>query len=429
MFVSVQIKSLFSCVFRAFFDIVCFIMRSKKQKKNVIISFRIANVAGIGTFAGTLRYLRTLANWKVHLFTSQAELSPEIVDSAAKDGIDGILIDHPLHETLADALLRSRIPLVSIGTSDNQLFKRRTNVAFLEIDSRKIGEMGARHFLSLGHFRSFGFLPDIPRTRWSMMRLRGFAMELRKHGHTVNVYQSAAPHATDRYRTDLANWFKSLSRPAAVMLAGDYHVMNAFEACAAANLSIPENVAILGVDNDPALCDSTSPSLSSIEPPFENEGFEAAALLDKMMRSRKQFTRPIIMRFAPTRIVERESTGYLAPGAHLIDRANDFISNNCCTAITARDVAVRLGVSQALLARRFQQYADTTVREAIIAARMKNVCTLLKTTRLPILRIASRCGFASANRLTHFFTLRFGMSPRAYRASAGQGSEKHSPAP
>jgi len=404
-------------------------LRAKRQKKNVIISFRIANVAGIGTFAGTLRYMRTLANWKVRLFTSQTELSPEVVDSAIKDGIDGIIIDHPLHETLADALLRSRIPLVSIGNTDARLFKRRTDVAFLEMDSRKIGEEGARHLLSLGHFRSLGFLPDIPDSRWSKMRLRGFAVEARRHGYPVNVFRSEAPHATDRYQNDLTGWIGSLQRPAAVMLAADYHAMNAFEACASAGLSVPKDIAILGVDNDPALCDSVTPALSSVEPPFEDEGFEAAALLDRMMRSRKKFTRPIIMRFAPTRIVERESTGHLAPGAHLIDRATDFIADNCCTAISARDVSVRLGVSPSLLARRFRQYAHTTVREAIIAARMKKVCTLLKTTRLSVHRIASRCGFATANRLTHFFTLRFGMSPRAYRASATQDSERHSPTP
>lgn len=400
-----------------------------KQKKHVIISFHIANVAGIGTFAGTLRYMRTLANWKVHLFTSQTKLSPEIVDSAVKDGIDGILIDHPLHETLTDALLRSRIPLVSIGNTDERLFKRRANVAFLEMDNRKIGEEGAKHLVSLGHFRSFGFLPDIPKSRWSAMRLRGYKVELDKRKCPVRVFHSDAPHATDHYQNDLTNWIKSLQRPAAVMLAGDYHAINAFEACAAADLSIPDDIAILGVDNDPTLCDSTRPSLSSVEPPFEDEGFEAAALLDKMMRSRKKLTRPIIMRFAPTRIVERESTRHLTPGAHLIDRAIDFIENNCCTAISARDVAVRLGVSPSLLARRFQQYANTTVREVIIAARMKKVCTLLKTTRLPILRIAARCGFSTANRLTHLFTMRFGISPRAYRASAAQDPERHSPAP
>ena len=404
-------------------------MHGKKQKKNVIISFRIANVAGIGTFAGTLRYLRTLANWKVRLFTSQAELSPEIVDAAIKEGIDGILIDHPLHETLADILLNSPIPLVTIGNTDERLFKRRHNVAFLEVDNRKIGEEGAKHFHSLGHFRSFGFLPDIPQSRWSMIRLRGFMAELRKHRLSVNVFHSPEPHATDKYRNDLTNWFKSLQRPAAVMLAGDYHAMNAFDACSAARLAVPGDIAILGVDNDPALCDLSTPSLSSIEPPFESEGFEAASLLDKMMRSRKVFARPIIMRFAPVRIVERESTTFLSPGAHLIDMAMDFINNSCCNAISARDVASRLGVSQSLLAQKFQHHAHTTVRETIIAARMKKVCSMLKTTRLPIRSIASRCGFATANRLTHFFTKRFGMSPRAYRASAAQDSGKHSPNP
>lgn len=393
-------------------------MIRKKARKKVILSFRIANVAGIETLAGTLRYMRTLASWNVNFFTSQTELRPEIVDSAPQDGIDGILIDHPLHETLTEALLRSRIPLVSIGNTDDLLFKRHVNVAFLETDGRKIGEEGARHLLSLGHFRAFGFLPDIPQSRWSMTRARGFSMELRRHGIPVSVFRSAAPHASDCYQTDLRKWLAGLSRPAAVMMAGDYHALNVFEICAKAHLSIPTDIAILGVDNDPAFCDSTVPALSSVELPFEREGFEAARLLDKLMRAHRESTRPLILRFAPTRIVERESTSFVAQGAHLIDRAIKFINDNCRSAISANDVSARLGVSPALLARLFRHHERTTVRETIIAARMKAVCSLLKTTKLPIGHIAARCGFSTANRLSHLFAARMGMSPRAYRESS-----------
>ena len=393
-------------------------MVPKKARKNVLVSFRIVNTASIGTLAGSLRYIRTLANWNIRLFTSQSELLPEMVDSAPQDGIDGIFIHHPLHETLADDLLRSRIPLVSIGNTDERLFTRRLNVAFLEMDGRKIGEEGARYLRSLGHFRSLGFLPDIPQSRWSMTRSRGFSVELRKHGLPVSVFHSDAPHASDRYQTDLSKWLTGLSRPAAVMMAGDYHALNVFDVCAKTHLSIPRDIAILGVDNDPAFCDATVPALSSIELPFEKEGFEAARLLDKLMRSRQESTRPLIVRFAPNRIVERESTAFVSSGTHLIDRAIKFINDNCCSAISAHDVSTRLGVSPALLARLFRQLERTTVRETIIAARMKAVCSLLKTTRLSVGHIAARCGFSTANRLSHFFTARHGMSPRAYRESS-----------
>ena len=401
----------------------------KPHKKNVIISFRIANAAGIGTFSGTLRYLKTIGNWNVRLHTTQSELLPSSVYSAANDGINGILIDHPLHENLAEALLASKIPLVSIGNTDEQLFKRRTNVAFLEIDNRKIGVEGAQYFLSLGRFRSFGFLPDIPASRWSRMRLRGFSAELKKHQHDVSIFTSSTARSSEQYRHELADWLLTLPRPAAVMLAGDYHAIDASIACDIANLSIPNDIALLGVDNDPTLCETTTPSLSSIEPQFEDEGFEAARILDKMMRTKAASIRPKIVRFPSKRIVERGSTKFVSASAHLIDRAMDFINANCCYPISAKDVASRLGVSQALLALRFQQHERTTVRETIIQARLKHVKKLLKTTSRSLIRIARQCGFSSANRMTHLFTDRYGMSPRAYRASEAQDSETHSPGP
>ena len=386
------------------------------DRKNVIISFRIANVASIDTFSGTLRYLRTLANWNVRLFTSQQELTPDAVASAEQDGIDGSLIDHPLHENLSEAFLRSEIPLVAIGNTNKRLFKRRKNVTFLEIDNPGVGAAGARHFRSLGQFRSFGFLPDIPPSRWSLLRLRGFADELRTHGQAVRVFHSAAPHASDRYRADLADWLAALPKPAAVMLAGDYHAPDLPVACAMAALTIPFDVAVLGVDNDPALCEAIAPPLSSIELPFEEEGFEAARTLDKMMREKKPSLRPRLVRFPPKRVLERASTSFVPPGSHLVDRAEAFIAANCRSSISARHVAAHLGVSPALLALRFRQRTHTTVREAIIRARLKEVEKLLSSTQQPVARIARSCGFSTANRLTHLFTARYGLSPRAWRA-------------
>lgn len=398
-------------------------------QKNVIISFHIANVAGIGTLSGALRYLRTVANWNVRLFSAQSALSPDVVDAAEREGIDGILTDHPLRENLAGALLRSRVPLVSIGNTDDRLFRRRANVAFLEIDNRAVGAAGARHFLSLGRFRAFAFLPDEPPSRWSRMRLRGFVSELRRHACDVAVFHSDAPRSGDRYRDALADWLRALPRPVALLLAGDYHALDAATACAAAGLSIPDDVALLGVDNDPAICEAATPSLSSIEPPFEDEGFEAARLLDRMMRARRPSARPQIVRFPPQRIVTRDSTAFLSPGARLVERARAFIEANGASPISARDVAARLGVSPSLLALRFRQLERTTVREAIIQTRLKLVGRLLRTTTMPVARIARQCGFSSANRLTHLFAARFGMSPRACRASAAQGRETHSPRP
>jgi len=252
------------------------------------------------------------------------------------------------------------------------------------------------------------------------MRLRGFRAEFQANGITVRVFQTDEPQSGNLYRVRLARWFKALPHPAAVLLAGDYRATEAFEACAQAGLAVPNDVAILGVDNDPVLCDSLSPSLSSVAPPFEKEGFEAARTLDRFMRARKSLRRPLILRFEPIRVVERDSTVSLVPGTHLIDRALEFIAANATQPISARDVAERLKVSPSLLALRFRQREKTTVRDAIIDARLKKVCALLKDRKMTVARIAARCGFASANRLTRLFTKRFGVSPRGYRNAAAQ---------
>ena len=390
----------------------------RPRQMRVIISFRISNIPTIETFNGTLRYLRSVANWNVQLITPPRMLTPEAVHRATGNGIDGILTDHPLDDNLTEALLASDIPLVSIGTSDSRLYQRTWNIAFLEMDNPEIGRLGARHFLSLGRFRTFAFLPDSRPTRWSEQRQYGFTEELRKNGHATEVFTSTAEEDQTDYRQDLKRWIATLQLPAALMLVGDYRASDIYDVCSEIGLSIPADLAILGVDNNPVLCEATTPSLSSIAPPFEEEGFQAARTLDKLMRARRPSAKPRTIRDfgTPFRIVERESTMPLAPGSLLVDRALAFIQANKTLPISAKDVAARLGVSPTLLALRFRQFEKKTVRESIIDARLKEVRLRLDTSRASIAQIARQCGFASANRLTHLFTQRHGESPRAYRA-------------
>ena len=404
-------------------------MKSPNRKKNVILSFRIANVPSIETFNGTLRYLKSNARWNVHLFTAPKVLSPKAIDTAADDDIEGILTDHPLDEDIAESLAASKIPLVSIGNSDDRLFRRKDNVAFLEMDNFEIGRMGARYLLSLGRYRTYGFVPDLTPTRWSRHRLRGFRSLLRENGHAVSVFSSSADEDSRLYHDNLVQWVNGLQKPAAVMLVGDYRAGDVFDACARLQLNIPEDVAILGVDNNPVLCDSLVPSLTSIEPAFEQEGFVAAKTLDRLMKRRDKPAKPEIIRFPPIRVVERESTAPTITGSQLVDRALDYIRENIATPFSAKDIAKRLGVSPSLLVLRFRQFEKTTVQAAIVNHRLKAACEKLRGTRLSVSRIAVLCGFSSANRLTHVFTARYGMSPRAYRASATPGSGTRSRVP
>ena len=388
-------------------------MIPRARSKTVILSFRIANVPSIDTFAGALRYVRTRARWNIRMFASPSVLTPDIVRSAAEMHVDGILADNPLHADLTDALLETDIPLVLIGSIDERLARRR-NVLFFRMDNEAIGRMGARHFLSLGRYRSFGFLPDVPATYWSTPRLKGFREELAAHGSQVIELGGSAGEGAG-CRAALIESLRTLDLPAAIMRAGDYQAADMFGACAEANLEIPSDVAVLGVDNNRILCDTLSISLSSIEPAFEKEGFDAALALDDLMRARKPQSESKTILIPPLKVVERASTKPLSPGTSLVARALEFIRANATEPITARHVAARLGVSPSLLALRFRQYEKRSVRDVLIAARLRRVADLLVGTSASVRSIAARCGFSSANRLTHLFKGKYSVSPRAWR--------------
>lgn len=375
------------------------------KTKKVLVSFRIVNAPGVETFSGAIRGLRSFAKWNVRLFTDPLRLTAGDVAAAPANGVNGILVNHPLQEDLTAAFLASDVPLVVLGNTDQRLFRRRRNVAFAETDNRKVGEMAADYFLSLGKFRSYAFLPDIPSSRWSRLRLRGFRQRLRAKGASVAVFSEG----------DVATWLSSLGKPVALLLAGDYLASDAMSACETAGLAIPSDVSVLGVDNNPTICESTPVSLSSIEPDFPRTGFDAVRLLDRMMCRKKPLEKPLIQRTAPVRVVERASTVRTRPSAGLVERAMRFIGENVDGGISAGDVAKHLGVSPQLLALRFAQLEHRSVRDVIIEIRLAKVKRLLASTQMPVAVVAARCGFKSASHFAHQFSARVGLPPGAWR--------------
>lgn len=392
----------------------------KKVPKSVILSFRIVNPASLDVLAGVLKYIRERHPWNVRLIMPPMQLTREIVQAAESEDVCGILVNHPLSTDLGDVLRDSRIPLVTLGNTDDKIFKRRRNVAFLGADDRQIGCQAARYFLRLGRYRSFAFLPDIPASRWSRLRLRGYRNELLKSGHLVRVF--SAPPNTVAYDNAIKRWLLSLPRPTAVLLAGDYHGCTALEMCRRTGLSVPQDVSILGVDNNPIYCESSQPRLSSIEPDYKREGYEGAQTLDRMMRLKKPMIRPLIVKIPIRRIVTRNSTNELNLGTSLVDRALDYIAANVQTALSVSDVARHLGVSQTLLNLRFRQYQKSSVYKNVIRIRLERIAALLKNSNTPVSILAEQFGFSSASHLTHLFKKKYGFPPSLARARQVSGT-------
>lgn len=374
------------------------------RKKKVFISFHLINPDSVAVLNGVFRFLRQRRGWNTKLFLPPMDLTEKDIANAPREGVDGILINHPLGDDLTQALLASRIPLAMIGNGDDALFRRREKVVFSETDGEAIGKLAAEHLFRLGSRRSFAFFGGSAPSRWSHTRLRGYAKALKRLGQAVH-----------ELKEPLAKALAELPRPAALFLAGDYLANQVYEAADAAHVKIPSELSILSVDNSFLVCDSIEPALSSIDRNTERQGYETALALDHLMRSRKNERRPKILRTRPLKVVERGSTSFASPVTTLIERANTYIRQNAFKRISVADVANHCGTSQSLLALRFRQYEHTSVKEKILQLRLAEARRLLKGAHQRLGNVAMRCGFNSANRLSHLFLERYGVSPRAYQ--------------
>jgi len=270
--------------------------------------------------------------------------------------------------------------------------------------------MGARHLLGKGRFASFVYIPTENRTSWSVFRERGFRLELAKEG--------IVPRRWPRKRIPLARFLADMPKPVAIMGATDVDSMLAIEACRAAHIPIPTRAAVVSVDNDEMLCESTNPPLSSICTDDLRIGELAAKALDALMKAHGGTTPPKVILVKPTDVAERASTHAVPPAGHLIQDALRYIRANVAQGVSVGDVVRHMRVSPSLARMRFKEVTGTSIRDTILDIRLALAQKTLHTTSEPIARIAKSCGFSSACRMSHFFRERLGTSPASYRNNA-----------
>ena len=377
--------------------------------KKVIVSLSSNSIAARECFIGVFNYVNEGHDWQMRIIPSPQEITPKTVADALRDGVNGILTGIDRDTPGFRAIVESGIPVAFINTPPNWRPVTGHPIAVLHNDDMSIGRIGAEFFHKIGRFRSYAFVPTEEKTFWSTYRKRGFRTALATHSIQSTTY--------NRRKSSLEEWLVSLPKPVAVMAVSDRVAIGVVEACSRTGLSIPAQVAILGVDNDELYCVNSRPTLSSVHPNHVELGRRAAESLDRMMR-RGVGRRTVFV--PPIRIVERESTRTIPPAGHLIQQALDFIRQRYGDGIGVRDVAKHLHVSEPLLRLRFRQMQGRSVRDTLLGVRLDEAKKLLAETRLPISEVARKCGFASTCRMVHFFTERTGVPPSAWRASARQ---------
>ena len=382
--------------------------------KNVLVSLASDSNAMRDCLIGVFEYVNSGHPLNIRLLpapvgATRGGLTPQAVDDARAAGLAGALTGIGFETPGFRRLVESGVPLVLNNKPPRWTPPPGSAVSFVRSDDIAVGRMGARHLRAQGRFRTFAFVPCDDRNFWSILRQRGFGLELAPHGIRPQIFH--------RRKADLGTWLRALPKPAAVMTACDLKARDVLEACRQVRLKVPIQVAILGVDNDEIVCHSTRPTLSSVQPGNVELGRRCAAELFRLTRGHatgKCITVP------PVRVVERLSTHTIPPSGYLIEAALSHMRENLGKGLSVKGIARTLHVSESLLRLRFRTVLGKSVRDTLMDMRRERVKQLLAETDKTIRQIAQLTGFSSDCRLTHFFREREGLSPTDFRTRARQ---------
>lgn len=366
---------------------------------------------------GIYRYLNeNRIHWDIRIKRDSDEFGLENVTRYQRWGIDGIIFgmcapDNRLDAPIAEIASQPE-PIVAVDIRDQPTLDRRHHkVSFINTDTLSVGREAARFFLRHGGYKSFGYVPDFRGRSWSTLRGDAFVAALKEKGFDCPRYRHPP---LDRENSEhFKDWIRHLKKPTALFVACDDQALTVVEMCRAIKLSIPRDVSILGVDDDEVIDDSCEPTLSSVHPNHERQGFLAAARLNDLMSGKRHVPRhteiPILG------ICSRASTRNEAPAGILVQNALAYIAQNFQYGISPVVVARHFKVSRRLLDLRFVETIGTSVNAAIREQQLSAVRNRLSDTNDPIDTIAELCGFSNANYLKTLFKKRFGLTMRDFR--------------
>jgi LacI family transcriptional regulator len=358
-----------------------------------------------GVLRGTTAFARE-RGWEVILARPDRRQLREVLASRPA----GLIARIP-SDDLATALRVTRLPVVSVShTQQTDTFPR---VGF---DHHAAGQMAANAMLARG-YRHFAFV-GIPNVPFSAEREAGFAAAIRKAGKDY----VAAPVPRRRHLGDWnwrnpsaaqRQWLLHLPRPCALVVATDGWALPLVNACRVLGLSVPDDVAVLSIDNDDLRCESAAVPISSVDLPHQELGYRAAKALQQLLRSPRSI--PRVHALQPVGIVHRRSTEAIVAADPAVAEAVRFIRARAADPIGVEDVVSAVATSRRYLEKQFRAQLDLSPAGLIRQTRVDLARALLRASDLPIPQIARRSGFASRERLSVVFKQVTGMTPVQFR--------------
>jgi LacI family transcriptional regulator len=387
----------------------------------VALIIETSTAYGRAILRGISQYICEHEPWDVYI--EQRSLQDPVPPWLSHWGGDGI-ISRASTPSTARQVLRTGIPTVDLNDQVKNL-----GMPQIHSDHAAIARLAADHLMDRGfkHFAYFGF----PVFEWSLQRDEAFTQWVRAAGHSFHE-NKVTPRASWGHQQvswqeeiiGVARWVKRLPKPLGMFAGSDTRGKQLLDACRLARVAVPEEVAVIGVDNEELACKLALPPLSSVVPDAFRVGYEAAVMLDLIMKGGPA---PEPLRYIPPLgVVTRQSTDVTAIPDPRVATAMSFIRENACDGIGVEDVVEHLLVSRSVLQQLFRQILDKTIHGAITDVRIQRVKQLLSETDLSLNAIAQRTGFAYDTYLSIVFKRETGRTPSCYRndfASAKFGGE------
>ena len=388
--------------------------------RRVVVALRMAGIAGQDKLNGIFDYLSAGRRWQLIIYRTKHEFTAEVVKHELSRGTDGFIVGIPGTEDALGVLAETDIPTVVMSVSGGGIEKRTNNIAFVKSDSQTVGREAAHALLRQGVYRSYGYAGYRTDDDWSRERGTAFRDVLENAGFIGRMFDIT--HFQDKVedKHTLIKWLQGLPKPCGILAACDDRAFEVVDVCNEIGIKIPAEIGILGVNNDPILCENTDPRLSSIQPNFIEEGRLAAELLERMMSGGKILPNKRLNRVGIRAIVHRESTVVQSESGRLVQKVLAYIERNAVKGIGVNDVARRFKVSRSLLELRFRQLQGESVYEAMLRVRLEEVKRRLRQTNDPIAEITAACGWGNPTPPKGLFKKKFGMSMRDYRDQNSQ---------
>lgn len=374
----------------------------------VALLIETSNRYGRDLLYGVRDWMHEGDRWAVR-FTEQARLAPLPTWLRDWDG-DGIIarVDSPQS---AAVLRRTRLPVVDVSAE-----RFASEFPRVSIDNAAVARLAAEHFVHKG-FTRYAYCGD-GRFLWSRERGAEFARRVAETGQRCADFAGAAggkrQPGSDAELQAIARWLAALPKPVGVFACYDGRAQQVLEACQQLALAVPDEVAVLGVDNDELLCELGNPPLSSVLPNARRTGYEAAAMLARLMRGEKPagaLTRYV----EPVRVVERQSTDVVSVSDAKVAAALRFIRQHASEGIHVGDVLRAVPMSRTLLERRFKELIGHSPHRQIVHQKIERAKHLLVESEVSIAVVAELAGFDNASYLSVAFRRETGESPYAYR--------------